>query len=906
MRRTWIWVLAAMLGSGVSCCAQAYARAEGDTVTLGNRYLERTITVRDGVAGTAALLNKLSGRVYSLAGGEFELRLIYERVGYEVGGENPWTLTARDFRVLGRAIENEPDGGRRVTFHLGLRPGERRRPQLALDLVYAIKPEDFFTRQWLRLKTSGVGTYFIDSLAVLRDRLGVAHFTLGGFGQPLFTDDLFCGLEYPAGSNTAAAGVVSLARVVGEDVPPEGYQTAPAVIGVAAAGEVHRQFMAYVRRIRAAPVRPYLLYNTWYDLQATRMNHDNTLARVAQLQAMLAGRYGLHLDSFVLDDAWDDYQNLWKIDPQRFPGGFGDLVTALHGMDSGLGLWFGPIGGYGNRRLRLATARREGMEITSNGQFLCLAGRRYSRYFTDTVLAYQRQYGINYFKLDGIPFGCNDPDHGHPVGLASREADMRVLIGLLRALRRQDPRVFLNITTSIWLSPWWLQYADTVWMGGEDSGYLPTVPTLEPRQSAISYRDSVLYDDFVRHQLQFPMSSLMTHGIIQGQFNMLGGKNEPLAQWDDEVVHYFSVGNMMVELYITPALLTPAEWSALAGGIRWAEANAHPLLDNATFVLGDPARREPYGFVHAGAAKTIVTLRNPFAAPRSVHLKLDEADGFLPTPAALSAEVVYPYRRALDRVLHFGDTLDADLGAYEERVIVLEPAGNRELRIAGARYAVAAAGGNTATLTVYAPAGTAPTLRWAGAAAARLDGKPLALTTTAGEATTVVPFGPRHRGRTAPDEPSFTAPTLDLAPQTSGGRLAHWAVDLAVPGDFAGSQLALLVEPPSETKGVAAQASDNGRPVSPRLENGGHGQWVWVTLPLAAGRHALQLNLSLPAAAGGEAWHLSAWLLGRRALVARQLEVTLAKGVAAPAPDLLPARSNEAREQWLLMDRVVQ
>jgi len=75
---------------------------------------------------------------------------------------------------------------------------------------------------------------------------------------------------------------------------------------------------------------------------------------------------------------------------------------------------------------------------------------------------------------------------------------------MLGKLRAQDPKVFLNITTSIWLSPWWLRYADTVWMGGADSGYLPSVPTLAPRQSAVSYRDSVLYDDFVTHKAQFP------------------------------------------------------------------------------------------------------------------------------------------------------------------------------------------------------------------------------------------------------------------------------------------------------------------------------------------------------------------------------------------------------------------
>ena len=160
-------------------------------------------------------------------------------------------------------------------------------------------------------------------------------------------------------------------------------------------------------------------------------------------------------------------------------------------------MWFGPIGGYDQAQVRIATGKADGMEITSNGRYFCIAGKNYNRLLTDTMLKYQKEYGVNYFKLDGIAFGCNEPDHGHPQGVYSDEATARSFIDILGKVRAQDPKVFLNITTSIWLSPWWLRYADTVWMGGSDSGYLPSVPTMAERQSAVSYRDSVLYDDFV-------------------------------------------------------------------------------------------------------------------------------------------------------------------------------------------------------------------------------------------------------------------------------------------------------------------------------------------------------------------------------------------------------------------------
>jgi hypothetical protein len=642
------------------------------SIVLANDYLERTISIADGDVGTRQFVNKITNRAYSLRGGEFEIRLNTERVGYNFGGENPHALTAAGAHVASRNIDDTPSGGKRLTLHLAPSRGG------AIDLVYELNPADFFTRQWLHIAKPQQGAPFVEWVAPASNEWGVPRFTLGGFGQPLFAEDLFLGLEYPTGINTVTGAEVTLGGNVGLNIPEGGYTSESAVIGVAPAGMVHQQFLDYVARMRVAPVRPYLLYNSWYDLQRLAMNHDNTLERVPTFQKLLLGKYGLHLDSFVLDDGWDDMHKLWQIDQQRFPGGFTDLTNALKTIDSHLGIWFGPIGGYDQREVRIATGKADGMEISSDGRYFCTAGKNYSRLFADTLLKYEKEYGINYFKLDGIVFGCNAPDHGHPQGVYSDEATARTFIDLLGRLRAQNPQVFLNITTSIWLSPWWLKYADTVWMGGSDSGYLPSVPTLAPRQSAISYRDSVLYSDFVTHKAQFPISSLMTHGIIKGKANMLGGEKESIEDFRDEVVHYYSVGNMMYELYISPEILSPEEMDVLGNVTKWAEANAHPLLDNSTMVGGDPAQREPYGYVHSNADKSIITLRNPFVRPRTMKLKIDEENGFAKFEGTQLVGSIYPYRRALAQAVRFGDTFSIDLQGYEQIVAVMLPQGSGE------------------------------------------------------------------------------------------------------------------------------------------------------------------------------------------------------------------------------------
>ena len=257
-------------------------------------------------------------------------------------------------------------------------------------------------------------------------------------------------------------------------------------------------------------------------------------------------------------------------------------------------------------RIAAGKAAGTGIEISSDGRYFCTAGKNYSRLFSDTLLKYQKEYGINYFKLDGIVFGCNAPDHGHPQGVYSDEATARTFIDLLGKLRAQDPKVFLNITTSIWLSPVVAEVC-RYRVDGRRGFRLPAVraharPSARA-PSAIAIRCST--SDFVTHKTQFPISSLMTHGIIKGKANMLGGEKESIEDFRDEVVHYYSVGNMMYELYISPEILSSGEMEVLGNVTKWAVANAHPLLDNSTMVGGDPAQREPYGYVHSNAEKSI-------------------------------------------------------------------------------------------------------------------------------------------------------------------------------------------------------------------------------------------------------------------------------------------------------------
>jgi hypothetical protein len=284
---------------------------------------------------------------------------------------------------------------------------------------------------------------------------------------------------------------------------------------------------------------------------------------------------------------------------------------------------------------------------------------------------------------------------------------------------------------------------------------------------------------------------------------------------------------------------------------RWATANAHPLLDNSTMVLGDPAQREPYGYVHSTAEKSIVTLRNPFVRPSTVHLKLDDRNGFRPAQGAQVLEIQYPYRQIQSAAVHSGDTLTFDLGAYEQLVFELRPVAATDQVPTGLRYSV--------------------------------------------QGNTVLAY---DMGQAA-DQPTLTPALLRAEGGAGAPRTIRTAVTIQVPSSFREARVAFLLEPEQEVRGVTAEARDAANPLALSTENGGHGNWHWFFANLAPGKHSIELTFHVPASPGGV--RVSGWLLTKRALPSHELHLA-----TAPAPNLLPAMSEIQRSTYSLIEEFVR
>ena len=450
-------------------------------------------------------------------------------------------------------------------------------------------------------------------------------------GSPIVSGALFVGLEDPLASCAVAA---ERARCwIERELPLKAgrHVTYSSVIGVTAGEQLRRGFLHYLERERAHPYRTFLHYNSWYDLgYFSQYDEARALQVINAFGRELTRKRGVPINSFLFDDGWDDPGTLWQFN-SGFPDGFTRLRMAAASYDSAPGVWMSPWGGYGKpKQQRVAAGRTAGYEIVDNG--FALSGPKYYKAFRDTCFTFVREYGVNQFKFDGT----GNADRVVPG--SDFDSDFAAAIHLIGELRALKPDLYINLTTGTYPSPFWLRYADSIWRGGEDHEFLGVGPK---REQWITYRDAQTYEHVVLGGPLYPLNSLMLHGIIYAQL----AKNlnsDPQADFTNEVRNYFGNGTQLQEIYITPSLLSTADWDSLAEAADWSRANADVLMDTH-WIGGDPANLEVYGWASWSPHKAILTLRNPSNKPQT--LALDLAKVFeLPPSSARSYALRSPWK----------------------------------------------------------------------------------------------------------------------------------------------------------------------------------------------------------------------------------------------------------------------
>ena len=486
-------------------------------------------------------------------------------------------------------------------------------------------------------------------------------------GTPVVADTMFFAYEHPMAESRVEGDRVTCVLKGDLTLTAGAPLVQTAVIGVTPQGQLRRAFLYYIERERAHPFRPFLHYNSWYDISwgDRRFDEAQALEAIDIYGRELVLKRGVVMDSFAFDDGWDDHETLWQFH-DGFPNGFRPLHEAASRHGASVGAWLSPFGGYGTaREKRLAYGREQGYETNEGG--FSLAGARYYERFLSICTEMMREYGVDFFKYDGMGTGGRASAEGGGAFMDDIEALMR----LVDALREIKPDLYVSATTGTWCSPYFLWHADSIWRGEGDMGFHGKGSR---RQRWITYRDAFTYKNVVKQGPLYPLNSLMNQGVVQARHGSAALLGDDLKEMADEFWSFFGSGTGLQELYIAPGLLNDAQWDILAEAARWGRANAGLFVDTH-WVGGDPGAREVYGWASWMPWKGILVLRNPSAKKQTIKLDIGKALE-VPSGAAQRFRVASPRpdQRKMREVVLSADSIETyRLDPFEVLVYDLIP-----------------------------------------------------------------------------------------------------------------------------------------------------------------------------------------------------------------------------------------
>lgn len=643
-------------------------------------------------------------------------------------------------------INGVAKNGRKVTFRFA--PFTFRNVEYTITENVVMYDGDHFMRKYLEIsvpeaqKTNAAIDYI--DLESLVTGAGDATWTIptdaGGIvqmdqyranlGQPIYIQGMFFGCEFPVADNQIVDGTghlryysgKSFTRLEADDqLTTDGkYVTWQTVAGAARSTEnavIQADFFEYIKSI-ATPSDFRIQYNSWFD-NMMRIDDDNILSSFIEIDKELNNAGVRPLDSYVVDDGWNNYNNTGIVDAVRsgttlnqtgfwefnskFPKGLTPSSELVHNFGSNFGVWVGPRGGYNFEGTMADILVKSGKG--SKAGSIDVADRVYLENFENMAIQWMRDYGVNYWKWDGFAdngqyntWAATDGVPGyanhHMTGGYQHMYHVTDLwegwIDLMEAVRQAGKdyninKLWISLTCYVNPSPWYLQWANSVWIQCiHDQSDAGSSASKMDRQ--LTYREACYYDFLNNHQFQFPFSNIYNHDPIYGVEGT--GMNINTAT-DEQFQNYLYMqstrGTAFWELYFSDSIMTPGKYEVTAEFLEWAEENYH-MLKNSKMFGGDPystvrlssvnggGTSDAYGFSCFDGTDGLISLRNPAAEAKSVTVHFDRTIGVPENAGTLKYHIEHSHN------LTAGTATTGTMAYGQEYTVTLQPDEVRILR----------------------------------------------------------------------------------------------------------------------------------------------------------------------------------------------------------------------------------
>ncbi|GMU21990.1 MAG: hypothetical protein AMXMBFR13_20780 [Phycisphaerae bacterium] len=660
-----------ILAAVAVCCFQLPSPAE--PIMVGGGAVRRVLGDASGRLHTQRIDNLVAGRTLRIAGPEFLL----------TWGQGQ-RATSDEFSLRELKIQDGRAVARLESTAIGL----------AAEIRYWPAENQPWLYKQIHLTNTGTAPFLLRTLEIEHLRVTDEAVTyavkpdfpaLDDWGQPVYTESLWFGAEFPATRSSATAGgTIFLRHHPGTEIAPgKSYISKRAALGAAKPGRVADAFMDYVATLtpRENPPVAGLYWNGFRVIKPPdRTSQGLAMVKTAEKLKALTG---FTFDAWTYDAGFNMYRPDALFAPHE-PEIWEKTAAALAPLKTPVGMWCSFSCIYDTPTH--AWGKTQGYELQHEKSY-CLAGPNYYRAIRSRLEGLVRKYRMGSINFDGMHigqgFGCNVPGHGHLVGEGSEQgvfSTERVVenkLAIFHSLREINPDIILDLfICNEWASPWWLMELDGVHtVRGDTLGC--DIPSPWLRDELITVRDIQVFDEHRRLRRQFPLWAEDLYGTQVRKDHLIDNvtvTGEAMAaRWEDEHVMALP-GRGAIANHILCSDLDVLDRSR--GGLKfvgevgnWVRRNQR-LYRDFRLLGGEPALRQPYGYAHAdGQGRVVVALRNPWIEPRQFRLAIDESIGLTPAPDDVFVNIVYPYRKTLAPA-KFGSAVEIPLQDYA--VLLLE------------------------------------------------------------------------------------------------------------------------------------------------------------------------------------------------------------------------------------------
>lgn len=633
--------------------------------------------------------------------------------------EMPTGLKASAMKLNNVRTEAMKDG-QRVVFDLAptayTNPIDGVTSTWDIDMVVEMKNNDHFMRKYLLVKAADKATRTLPIDYIEMENLGTQQVSAaekwtrqqaaggeGGMsaytitlGQPVYVDGLFFGSEFPQAENEIdEQGMYHTRYYSGKSLQTldlnehrldaDGrFRTWSNVIGATRSTTDHNvirtDFFKYINTI-SRPIQARLQYNSWYDWMMT-ITEDRINSSFKEMERGFS-QYGLRpLDSYVVDDGWNNYSQIgtpesgdtpnhsgfWEFN-SKFPNGLKGASDIAHRYGSGFGIWLGPRGGYNFNQQwgKLLEANGNGTYSTTTYDEVT-GDSVYVSKLRDFFIKQQRDYGVNYWKLDG--FATQQPQastngryitggkNGNYYFTEHWERWYHTLADMYADADSRKQNLWINLTCYVNPSPWILQWSNSVWIQNSRDMWHEVVDGRDRElDQQLSYRDDRYYTFINKQQLQFPQAHIFNHDPVYGKT----GGVAPEAMTDAEFRAYLYMmatrGTAFWEMLYSYNLMNEGnKWMINAEAMKFVERN-YETLRNAIYFGQSPLQGGIYGYScwrtqpESGNSEGFISFRNPSNKTQTYKLALNKAIGVPENSHNLKAALVMEYTGNKDQTV---------------------------------------------------------------------------------------------------------------------------------------------------------------------------------------------------------------------------------------------------------------